>query len=199
MTRHFKAAAFGAALALGAAFGAMAETAIKPGVYKLDPNHSQVVFSLSHFGLSNFSGMFAAASGTLTLDPAKPAATKLEVTVDTRSVYVPVSKLTEELKSADWFDIAKFPEAKFVATKVTANGPEDATIDGDLTLHGVTKPVAIKAHFVGAGPNPINKAFTVGFDGKTTIKRTEFGVTKYAPYIGDNVDLVLHGAFELQP
>lgn len=198
MTRHFKAAAFGAVLALGATAGALAQSDVKPGVYKIDPNHSQVVFSLSHFGLSNFSGMFSGAAGTLTLDPAKPEATKLDVAVDTRTVYVPVSKLTEELKSTDWFDTAKFPEAKFVATKVTPSGHDEATIDGDLTLHGVTKPVAIKAHFVGSGANPVNKAYTVGFDGRTTIKRTEFGVTKYAPYIGDSVDLVIHAAFELQ-
>lgn len=199
MTRDFKALAFGAALALGAAAGAFAQSDVKSGVYKLDPNHSQVIFSLSHFGLSNFSGLFAAKSGALTLDPAKPAATKLDVTVDTTSVYVPVSKLTEELKSTDWFDTAQFPEAKFVANKVTTTGKEEATIGGDLTLHGVTRPIEIKARFVGAGPSPANKAYTVGFDGKTTIKRTEFGVTKYAPYIGDDVDLSIHAAFELQP
>ena len=171
---------------------------VKAGDYKVEPYHTQVLFSVSHFGLSNFSGILTGASGGLKLDPANPAESKLDVSVDAATILTPVQKLTDELKGAEWLDAAKFPKATFVSTKVMPTGADQATIAGDLTLHGVTKPVTLKAHFVGAGVNPIDKAYTVGFDGEGTIKRTEFGVTKYAPMIGDTVHLTIHAAFELQ-
>ncbi|HUO55307.1 MAG TPA: YceI family protein [Rhodoblastus sp.] len=193
--------ALSATLAAGAAFAqanVKAPEDVKAGVYQVEPYHTQVLFSVSHFGLSNFSGVLTGASGTLKLDPAKPENTELEVSVDTASVLTPVEKLTGELKGADWLDAAKFPKATFVSTKVTPAGDGEATIAGELTLHGVTKPVVLKARFVGAGVNPMTKGYTVGFDGHAAIKRTDFGVTKYAPMIGDTVDLTINAAFEMQ-
>lgn len=204
MNRHFAAGALGALLLAGVGSAVFAQANVKEGkdvkagVYKVEPYHTQVLFAVSHFGLSNFSGILTGASGSLKLDPAKPGESKLEVSVDAASVMTPVQKLTDELKGAEWLDAAQFPKATFVSTKVTPTGANEATIAGDLTLHGVTKPVTLKAHFVGAGVNPIDKAYTVGFDGQGTIKRTDFGVTKYAPMIGDEVHLTIHAAFELQ-
>lgn len=171
---------------------------VKGGDYVVEPYHTQVLFTVSHFGLSDFSGVLTGAAGSLKLDPAKPENSKLEVTVDAATVLTPVEKLTGELKDPEWLDAAKFPKASFVSTKITPKAGHEAEIAGELTLHGVTKPVVLKARFVGAGVNPITKNYTVGFDGQTTIKRTEFGVTKYAPYIGDDVHLTIHAAFELQ-
>jgi polyisoprenoid-binding protein YceI len=197
-------AAAGALLLAGAGSAAFAQGAVKagkdvkPGVYQVEPYHSQVLFTVSHFGLSEFSGVLSGAAGSLKLDPAKPENSKLEVTVDSATILTPVQKLTDELKDAEWLDAGKFPKASFVSTKITPTGPNEATIAGELTLHGVTKPLTLKARFVGAGVNPIDKAYTVGFDGQGTIKRTEFGVSKYAPMIGDEVHLTIHAAFELQ-
>jgi len=81
---------------------------------------------------------------------------------------------------------------------VVSSSNGEATITGNLTLHGVTKPVVLHAHFIGAGVNPINKAYTVGFEATTTIKRSEFGVSTYVPAVGDDVQLTIEGAFELQ-
>lgn len=171
---------------------------VKAGTYKVDPYHTQVVFSLSHLGFTNFTGALADATGSLEFDPKNIAASKLTVSVPTASVLTHVVKLNDELKSADWMDAAQYPEATFTTTKITPNGSNAATIIGDLTLHGVTKPVTLKARFVGAGVNPINKAYTVGFEATATIKRSEFGVSKYVPVVGDEVHLTIAGAFEAE-
>jgi polyisoprenoid-binding protein YceI len=203
--KRIVAAAAGVFLLAGAGSAALAQASVKagkdvkPGVYQVEPYHTQVLFTVSHFGLSEFSGVLTGAAGSLKLDPTKPEYSKLEVTVDAATILTPVPKLTDELKDAEWLDAGKFPKASFVSTKITPTGPNEATIAGELTLHGVTKPLTLKAHFVGAGVNPITKGYTVGFDGQGVIKRTEFGVSKYAPMIGDEVHLTIHAAFELQP
>ena len=192
-----------ALLLAGSSLPAFAQATTNPaevqaGSFAVDPNHSQVGFTLSHMGFSNFTGRLSNVTGTLTLAGGDHAASKLSVTIPASSISTPVDKLNEELKSADWFDAAKFPAITFTSTKVTSTGPTSATITGDLTLHGVTKPITLTAHFVGAGTNPLSKKYTVGFDATGTVKRSEFGVTKYVPLIGDEVELSLHGAFEKQ-
>ena len=172
--------------------------AVKAGTYKVEPYHTQVSFTLSHFGLSEFSGFFSGASGSLKLNPANPAANKLDVTIPVDSVLTTVPKLNGELKGDKWFDTTKYPTAEFTSTKVTLAGKASAIISGTLTLHGVTKPITLKAHLVGAGVNPIDKAYTVGFSATGTIKRSAFGVSAYVPYIGDDVHLTIAGVFELQ-
>lgn len=171
---------------------------IKAGSYKVEPNHTQVLFSVSHFGFTKFSGFFSGASGTLQLDPANPAADKLDVSVPVQSVLTTSSKLDDELKGDQWFDAAKFPTATFTSKKITPSGNGTASIAGDLTLHGVTKPITLNARFVGAGVNPLSKAETVGFQATGTIKRSDFGVKTYVPLVGDEVQLNIAGAFELQ-
>lgn len=172
---------------------------VKPGVYQVDPSHTQIGFSISHLGLTNFSGLFAGASGTLRLDPAKPTESKLEITITTASVTTTVSKLDELLKGDQWFDTAHFPTATFASTKIVRTGRQSATIVGDLTLHGVTKPVTLKARLVGSGVNPLDKAFTAGFEATGAIKRSDFGIKTYLPLLGDEVRLTIAGAFELRP
>ena len=105
-------------------------------------------------------------------------------------------KLDGELRGDQWLDAGKFPDAHFVSRTVTETGPNSADVLGDLTLHGVTKPVTLHVSFNGAGTNPIDKAYTVGFDARGTIKRSDFGVTKYVPLVGDEVDLIISAAFE---
>ncbi|MCW2283894.1 polyisoprenoid-binding protein YceI [Rhodoblastus acidophilus] len=191
-----KALVFAAAVLAAAPALADGAKSVKAGEYTIDSAHSQVLFSVSHFGLSNFSGGFSGVEGKLKLDPAKQLNSQLEVSVATGTVATPVDKLTGELRDPEWLDAAQFPKATFVSKKVTQTGAETADIAGELTLHGVTKPVTLHAHFVGAGLNPMKKVYTVGFDATGVIKRTEFGVSKYAPMIGDEVTLTIHAAFE---
>jgi polyisoprenoid-binding protein YceI len=167
----------------------------KPGSYKVESYHTQVGFSISHFGFTNYSGLFSGATGSLQLDPAKLGTSKLDISIPVDSVTTTVSKLTDELKGDKWFDTAKFPNAVFVSTHVVPTA-EGANVTGNLTLHGVTKPVVLHVRFIGAGVNPIDKAYTVGFEATGTIKRSDFGVTTYLPAVGDEVQLSIAGAFE---
>lgn len=104
-------------------------------------------------------------------------------------------KLDEELRGAEWFDAARFPDVRFQSASVTPTGPDTARIAGNLTLHGVTRPVVLTARFVGAGRNPVDGSYDAGFSATATIKRSEFGVTKYIPLVGDEVALTISGAF----
>jgi polyisoprenoid-binding protein YceI len=171
---------------------------VKAGTYAVEPNHTQIAFSVSHMGISPFAGWFSGASGSLKLDPAKLDATTLSVSIPVASVQTTSGQLVEELKSADWLDAAKFPNATFRSTKVIALGPDAARIEGQLTLHGVTKPAVIDARFFGAATNPMSKKASVGFLGRLSFNRSDFGVTKYVPLVSDQTVLVINAAFELQ-
>lgn len=171
---------------------------VQSGTYAIEPGHTQVGFSLLHFGFTYYSGVFSNVSGTLTFNAKTPSASALSVTIPVASVQTTSDKLTEELKNDQWFDAAKFPNATFVSTKVTPTGKSDALVTGNLTLHGVTKPETLKVHFVGAGINPMDKNYTAGFEATTTLKRSDFGVKQYVPYVGDEVTLHIAGAFEKQ-
>ena len=172
--------------------------AVQAGSYAVEPYHTQVGFTLLHMGFTDFSGFFSQASGTLTLDPAHVDATKLDVTLPIASVQTTVSKLDGELKGADWFDADKFPTAHFVSTRIVRIGASMASITGDLTLHGVTKPITFKARLIGNGVNPLDKKETVGFEGNAVISRSAFGVSRYVPLVGDSVTLHIAAAFERQ-
>ena len=171
---------------------------IQAGTYVVDPNHTQVGWRVSHMGFSNYAGGFSDVSGTLDLQPKNPSAAKLTIKIPVASVTTTSAKLTDELKGDQWLDAAKFPEMTFVSTKVTPEGKDKAKVAGNLTLHGVTKPVTLDVTLVGAGVNPLSKKVTVGFDATGTLKRSEFGVKTYVPLIGDDLHLTIAGAFERQ-
>jgi polyisoprenoid-binding protein YceI len=190
------AAAFSLALAAPAIAQAPKAPTAQSGTYKVEPSHTRVLFAVNHMGFTTWYGDFTHASGSLKLDAADPSKSQVEVSVPTASVSTTNATLDGELKAADWLDAAKFPAMTFKSTKVTPTAPGRADIAGDLTLHGVTKPVLLHARFNGSGPNPMTKAVTVGFEISGQIKRSEFGVTKYVPMVGDTVDLIISAAFE---
>ena len=170
-------------------------TAVQAGAYTVEPVHTRIGFSLSHMGFSTWYGDFTGATGSLTLDPARPASDRLSITLPIASVSTTNAKLDGELKSPGWLDATQFPTASFVSSQVTPTGPGQADVMGQLTLHGVTRPLTLHVKFNGAGANPLNKAYTVGFDAQGMIKRSDFGVVKNVPLIGDEVTLTLSGAF----
>jgi len=191
-------AALSAVLALAAARAADSSlAAATPGTYKVDPTHTQVSFSISHFGFTNYYGLFSGATGMLQFDPGHLRASKLEVAIPIDSVTTTAATLTEQLKGDKWFDTGKFPQATFVSTQVEPES-DGALVTGDLTLHGITKPVVLHVRFIGAGVNPIEKAYTVGFEATGAINRGDFGITAYLPALGNEVRLRIAGAFERQ-
>jgi polyisoprenoid-binding protein YceI len=170
--------------------------AVPAGAYTLEPTHTRIVWRVSHMGLSEWFGDFSTPTGTATFDPRNPSADAVNITISTASVTTTNATLDGELKSADWFDVAAYPTIHFKSTKVASTGPGSADVTGDLTLHGVTKPVTLKVKFYGSGLNVMDKHFTVGFQASTEIKRSDFGVTKYVPLIGDDVNIVISAPFE---
>jgi polyisoprenoid-binding protein YceI len=198
MKSLFAAVALAALVPLAAHAADTDPAKVPAGRYAVETNHTRVRFDLDHMGFSTWYGDFSQVTGAMELNPANLGATKLSVTAPTASVSTTNATLDGELKSADWFDAAQFPTVGFKATKVIRTGPATADITGDLTLHGVTRPVVLKAKFHGAGLNPMNKKYTVGFDATGSIKRSDFGVTKYVPLIGDEVDVTISAAFEKQ-
>ncbi len=195
MNRVFPLGALGVAVAVAAGAPAFAQ----PGaacVYLVEPAQTLVRFSVSQFGLSDFSGAATGATGWLKFDPAHPSHAKLDVSVKTATVSTPDENITGQLRGADWLDAAKYPTARFVSTKVVPTGADRATVQGKLTLRGVTRPVVIRAHFAGAGVNRGARDDAVRFDGEGAFERAEFGMKAFAPMIGDMVRLTIHGAFE---
>ncbi len=166
------------------------------GTYAVEPNHTQVLFSVLHLGFTNYYGHFSQASGSLTFTPKDPAKLALSVSVPVASVITTSTKLDEELKSSDWLDAAKYPAMTFRSTSVTQTGPGSADVTGTLTLHGVAKPETLHATFIGAGVNPLSHKETLGFQITGLLKRSDFGVTKYVPLVSDAVQLTIAGAFE---
>jgi len=188
-----KAAAPAAAPAVAAV---VAPADVRAGAYTLDAAHGKITWSVKHLGFSTYVGQFTGVDAKLNLDPKNPAASTLEATVKTDTVASLNPALDTHLKSADFLDVAKFPTATFKSTKVTATGERTADIAGDLTLHGVTKPVVLHAVFNKAGPGPMASKYRAGFDGAAEIKLTDFDIaTKIAAFLGDNVKLAIEGEF----
>lgn len=175
--------------------GAATASRISAGTYPVDPNHTQVSWEVNHMGFSILEGMFGASEGSITIDPAKPAAAKVDVTFQVAQLSTTAAPFAKHLQSPDFFDAAKYPTARFVSTSVTPRGGNKASITGNLTIKDQTKPVTIEATFIGAGANPMNKKLNFGFNGTATIKRSDFGVGAYAPVVSDQVVLHIHAAF----
>ena len=175
--------------------GAPEVSRVAAGAYKVDPNHSQVTWTVDHMGFSPLSGAFGQMTGTLALDPARPAASKLVVDIPLDGLAVTSEAFGKHLKSADFFEADKHPAGRFVSTSIVAKGT-GAAITGNLTLKGITRPVVLQARFFGAGVNPMTKAQTVGFTATARIKRSDWGLGYAVPVVADDVDLEITGAFE---
>ena len=190
------------ALVAGLALSASAYAegpAVQSGSYALEPTHTEVMFGVGHFGFSTYYGQFPGTTGSLKLDSGNPAASQLDVSVPVANVWTASDKLTDELKSADWLDAKAFPAMTFHSTKITPTGPTTADVAGDLTLHGVTKPVVLKATFKRAAVFPMNKKYMIGFDATGHLKRSDFGVSKYVQFgLADDIDLIISAPFERQ-
>ena len=175
--------------------GAAVAARVPAGTYQVDAAHTQVAWEVNHMGFSILEGMFGASDGSITVDPARPAATKLDVTFQIDQLSVTAPAFATHLKSDQIFDAAKYPTARFVSTGVTPHGADKATVTGNLTIKGITKPVTLDASFVGAGANPMNKKLNFGFSATGTVKRSDFGVGLAAPLVSDTVVLHIHAAF----
>lgn len=167
-------------------------TSVLAADYQLDPTHTSVTATWNHFGFSNPTASFSDVSGSLSFDDKNPEKSSVSVSIPVKTVDTRVPALTEEfLNEADYFDVAKYPTATFRSTKVTAKGANQYDVAGELTIKGVTKPVVLHAVLNKQGEHPMTKKAAIGFNASTVIKRTDFNMGKYAPYVSDEVTLTI--------
>lgn len=160
-----------------------------PKTYTMDPNHTQVMFSWSHFGFSNPTANFNTVKGTLTYDAAHPSRSSVQVRMPVSSIDTHVPALDEHLKSEDFFNAQKYPMVTFKSTHVSAAGPHKLTVVGNLTAHGKTHQVTLHATLNKKGMQPMEKKPAIGFAATGTLKRSWFGVDKYVPMVSDTIHL----------
>ncbi len=158
-----------------------------PVNYELDPGHTHVFFSWTHFGFSHPAGRFNKIEGDFQFDAVDPTKSSLTVTIPISSIDTGVAKLDEDLRGADFFDAAKFPTAMFKSTHLRRVGAHGLKVDGILTIHGVTKPAVLDVTINKIGMHPMAGGPAAGFDAMTTIKRSDFGIAKYVPNVSDEI------------
>lgn len=159
-----------------------------PETYVVDGNHTFPRFSYNHLGYSIQMSRFDKATGTVTLDKAAKTAA-VDIVIDTKSVNTGSATFNEHIQGEDFLDTVKHPTATFKSTKVNFDGDKPASIEGNLTLKGVTKPVTLTVTNFKAAPHPMLKKDAIGANATTKVKRTDFNMGKNVPYVGDEVTI----------
>jgi polyisoprenoid-binding protein YceI len=171
-----------------AALAALPLKAVMAADYTIDPGHTYVSFAVNHLGFSTLRGKFDRQSGSMQLDAtAKKASVMIEI--DATSIDTGHDKRDAQLQSPDFLNAVENPTITFKSTAVTWNGSLLATVTGDLTILGVSKPVTLTVTSMKCGPHPFSKKDACGFDASGSIKRSDFGVNYGLPGIGDVLDL----------
>jgi polyisoprenoid-binding protein YceI len=160
---------------------------VAAGTYELDPKHASLVVRVMHMGFSHYTMRFRTLSGGFAYDPANWRSTRLTLSVDPRSVDTEDSGFNRTV--AGYFEPDAYPTIQFVSTGLKETGEGQAELTGDLTFHGVTRPVTLQVVFNGAGPGLLGTGTRLGFSGSGRINRSDFKVTAMRPYVGDEVDL----------
>lgn len=176
--------------------------AMPAGLYKLDKTHASIVWKVNHLGLSDYTARFTKFEADLRLNPTNLESSKIIVNIDPTSIKTDYPEPEKKdfdaqlINDAGWFNAAQFPKITFTSTKVEKTGDDTGKVTGDLTFMGVTKPVTLDVKFNAAlGNHPFANKPAVGFSATGTIKRSDFGMTKYIPQIGDEVKLLIEVEF----
>lgn len=168
---------------------------IQGGLFRLDPVYSQVLFSASYLGLTDYKGFFSDSSGLLKLviDPIE--ASQLTIDIPLQSLQTTNLNITKALNGKDWFDLSHYKTAVFTSTKIIRINRRQADIIGNLDLHGIVRPILLHVTFTEATINPYDGAYMIGFRIKGLLKRSDFGLTACWPVIGEVVKLNITGVF----
>jgi polyisoprenoid-binding protein YceI len=164
--------------------------------YVFDKAHSTIGFQVRHL-FSNVPGKFDDFTGTILFDEANPEQSSVEVNIKTESIDTGVKMRDDDLRSANFFDAAKYPEVTFKSKSVKSTGKDTFDVTGDLTMHGVTKEVVLKVELLGKGPGMKEGSILSGWDATAALKRSEFGlawskVIEGTQVVGDDVKIELH-------
>ncbi|GAA0717725.1 YceI family protein [Dokdonella soli] len=175
--------------AFAAAF-ALASAPLHATTYAFEVHHTQGVIRWSHLGFSNPTAQFTQVEGTLEFDPADPTKSSVTVAIPLTSMSSGLPDLDDDFRSANFFDVPKFPTATFKSTKVEKGGASgQLKVTGDFSVHGVTKPVVLDVTLNKIGVNPRNNVPSIGFEATTTLRRSEFGLGNYVPQVSDEIQV----------
>lgn len=166
-------------------------TVASADTWKLDPPHSAAQFSVRHMGISTVRGTFTKVSGTVEYDPAAPQKSTMDITIDAASVDTRVDMRDNDLRSDHFLDAAKYPTITFKSTHVESAGSGKLKVDGDLTLHGVTKPVTLAVDGPSAPVKDPRGNLHMGASATTTINRTDFGMNIMPQMVGTDIAITI--------
>ncbi|RJS91196.1 YceI family protein [Salinisphaera sp. Q1T1-3] len=187
------------ATTFGAAFLAMPALAdsapgLKPGTYKIDPSHTYAHFSVDHMGLSTMHGRLDVTGGTIEVGQS-PSDSRIQVSLDPASVDTGNKARDEHLRDQEgFFNTSQYPKMRFQSSRVVFDDEDhdEARVEGQLTLHGVTRPVTLEVDDIACRVNPLEKSkYTCGFSAETQIKRSDFGMKAYPDLVGDQIEISL--------
>jgi len=160
--------------------------------YKIDTSgmHASIQFKISHLGMSWIMGRFDSFTGDYSFDANKPEESTLNIVVDTTSVNTNHAERDKHLRGSDFLDVEKYPQATFVSESVTLNNDNTGTMTGKLTLHGVEKTITVDINKIGEGKDPWG-GYRTGFDGSTTLKLADYGITKNLGKASETLELIV--------
>ncbi len=165
--------------------------------WRIDPDHSVAAFSVRHLMIANVRGQFNKINGTISFDQTEPAHSAIDIVIDIDSITTGIRKRDDHLLSPDFLEAAKYPQMMFRSTSTEAVGGSRLKVTGDLTIHGITKPVVMVAEYSGPVKSPFGGEITMGFSGSFSINRGDFGITWNEPMeggglmIGKEVDITI--------
>lgn len=168
----------------------LSATALAADTYTIDARHTFPSFEISHLGFSIQRGRFNRTSGKVVLDAATQSGS-IDISIDAASIDTGLIDLEKHLQGEDFFDVANHPAMTFKSKNLRFEGDRLIGAEGDFMLLGVSKPVSLKIDHFKCAPHPMNKKPTCGANATTSIKRSEFGMTKYVPAVGDEVKIAI--------
>jgi polyisoprenoid-binding protein YceI len=175
------------------------EARVPVGRYDLDHDHCSITFDVEHFKYSRFTMRFDRKKGQLDWNEGGLERSSVSVAIDAASIDTNVPLLDKMVKSPSLLDVERYPEIRFVSTRFERTGESRGTLTGELTIHGVTQPVALDVTFNGFAPDPLTKKDTLGFSAEGHISRAKFGLATWYPAVGDDIHVRIQAEFGKTP
>lgn len=163
----------------------------KPQEFRFDVTHAQVLFFVSHLGFSNPMGRFPGLSGGFTFDPEDWSVARVDATIDVGSLYLGDAAWQKKMLSDEFFDLKRYPQMRYVSERVERTGEGTGRVHGKLTLHGVTRPVVLELRLNRIGRHSFSLAYAAGFSATAKLRRSDFGMQRMLPAVGDEIDIRL--------
>lgn len=206
MKRSYQRLVMVAALLLPLGFSACAKlitpnpetqlSELRSGNYRIDPRHTRVLFKIQHMNLSTFVGRFNRVEASLNFDPDNLQHSSLDARVASASVDVNDADFAELIRGSDWLQAERFPEIRFTSERVLSKGGQLLEVQGQLSLLGVTRPLVLEVIFHGGALNMLTSRYTLGFTARGRFRRSDFGLDRYIPAVGDQIELEIYGEFQ---